>query len=348
MKKKQRLAIDDALNSALKPPARKPSDNLNSLLSQYAPAPDASKETSAAGEASLEVKALEYITPAHGATPAQRASAAQNDFEPLHRAADAQRSTPAQQTTVAGFTRVPHELLDRILPTLDTYDQSLLIRLYRLTRGFNKDTCRVSVPTLSKACNISERQIRKSIIKLEGRGFIQRIGQDFGNKDLALRGTTFKIFLSDAAPARRTAHAQQTTPARHTTHAPSAANKVNTQKENTQTQEEPSAGVRVSSRFTIEECRRYAEHLRSTGQGINNPGGYATTIHRTGEADVMIEAFLNPAPARASVDASQCPDCQGSGFWYPNGTSGGVAKCKHVNLEKGSANTPDQVESSNS
>ncbi len=40
MKKKQRLAIDDALNSALKPPpARRSSENLTSLLSQYAPAP---------------------------------------------------------------------------------------------------------------------------------------------------------------------------------------------------------------------------------------------------------------------------------------------------------------------
>ncbi|MBA3765528.1 MAG: replication protein [Acidobacteria bacterium] len=188
MKKKQRLAIDDALNSALKPPARKPSDNLNSLLSQYAPASDALEETSASGAASPEVNALKHIAPAHSATPASSAAAAQNDFEPLHRAAVAQHSTPAQQTAVAGFTRIPHEVLDRILPTLDTYDQSLLIRLYRLTRGFNKDTCRVSVPTLAKACNISERQIRKSIIKLEGRGFIQRVGQDFGNKDLALRG----------------------------------------------------------------------------------------------------------------------------------------------------------------
>ncbi len=50
------------------------------------------------------------------------------------------------------------------------------------------------------------------------------------------------------------------------------------------------------SRFTIEECRRYAKHLQSTGQGIKNPGGYATSIHRTGKADVLIEEFLNRTP----------------------------------------------------
>ncbi len=116
--------------------------------------------------------------------------------------------------------------------------------------------------------------------------------------------------------------------------ASSAPNKVNTQKENTQTQE-TAAGVRVGSKFTIEECRRYAQHLQSSGQGINNPGGYATTIHRTGEADELIEKFLNPAVS-IRVDASQCPDCKGSGFYYPNGPTSGVAKCRHDKLIAGS------------
>jgi hypothetical protein len=339
MKKKQRLAIDDALNSALKPPpARRPSDNLNSLLSQYAPPVDDTKKVVPVSEAtSAETTPIEQLTPALRATPVWQATpaystaAAQDEPEPMHRAADAPHATPARQTTVAGFTRIPNDLLDRILPTLDTYDQTLLIRLYRLARGFSSDTCRVSAPTLAKSCNISERQVRKSIVKLEGRGFVQRVEQDFGNKNLALRGTTFKILISDPTLARRATLAQQTTLAQYTTPAPDAANKVNTKKENTQTQE-VGVRVRVGSKFTIEECRRYAEHLRSTGQGINNPGGYATTIHRTGEADELIERFLNPQASTQVVDTSQCPDCKGSGFYYPNGLTGGVAKCKHEKL----------------
>jgi hypothetical protein len=47
----------------------------------------------------------------------------------------------------------------------------------------------------------------------------------------------------------------------------------------------------VGSKFSLEECRRYAESLR--GEGIQNPGGYATAIHRSGEADDRIEAFLS-------------------------------------------------------
>jgi hypothetical protein len=33
-----------------------------------------------------------------------------------------------------------------------------------------------------------------------------------------------------------------------------------------------------------------------------------------------------------SVETSSCPDCGGSGWWYPEGESKGVAKCKHEKL----------------
>jgi DNA-binding Lrp family transcriptional regulator len=285
-------------------------------------------ETAGDRETEQETPA-QHATPVLSTTPVHYAAPAQNASEPLHRAAAARHTTPAQQTTVAGFTRVPNELLDRIVPTLDTYDQSVLIRLYRLARGFNSDTCRVSVPTLAKACNISERQTRKSIVRLEGRGLVQRIEQDFSNKNMALRGTTFKILISDAAPARRASPEHQTAPAQHATPARGAANKVNTQKENTQTQK----GVGAGSRFTKEECRKYADHLRSTGQGITNPGGYATAIHRTGEADELIAAFLIPVEQTPTINVSQCPDCEGTGWFFPNGPGKGAAKCKHLNYQ---------------
>jgi len=37
------------------------------------------------------------------------------------------------------------------------------------------------------------------------------------------------------------------------------------------------------------ECRRYADILKS--EGIQNPGGYATKIYRSGEADELIDSF---------------------------------------------------------
>ncbi len=32
-------------------------------------------------------------------------------------------------------------------------------------------------------------------------------------------------------------------------------------------------------------------------------------------------------------DASRCPDCMGTGFYYPAGTAKGVAKCKHAKMK---------------
>src|SRR5215212_2592641 len=56
------------------------------------------------------------------------------------------------------FTRIPNGILDRVLPTLNPYDQLVLLRLYRLSRGFGKEECTVGYQTLAVACNMSARQ----------------------------------------------------------------------------------------------------------------------------------------------------------------------------------------------
>ncbi len=40
----------------------------------------------------------------------------------------------------------------------------------------------------------------------------------------------------------------------------------------------------------------------------------------------------NTKREEASQDYKNCPDCSGSGFWYPEGIEKGVAKCKHAKL----------------
>jgi hypothetical protein len=49
----------------------------------------------------------------------------------------------------------------------------------------------------------------------------------------------------------------------------------------------------------------------------------------------QLERESREAPESAvstPVDASKCPDCGGSGWWYPEGTEKGVAKCRHANI----------------
>lgn len=87
------------------------------------------------------------------------------------------------------------------------------------------------------------------------------------------------------------------------------------------------------SKFSLEECRLYADHLHTTGQGITNPGGFAMTIYRSGISDAFIEKFLHPTDGEAPLDTSACPDCKGTGFHYPHGVEQGVVKCKHEGLK---------------
>lgn len=254
----------------------------------------AAEPEAAEGEASRQaITPARRATPALHAAPAQRASAAQSEPEPLHGAAAARRAAPAQHAAVAGYTRVSNDLLDRILPTLDTYDQALLIRLYRLSRGFNSETCRVSVPTLAKACNVSERQVRKSVGKLEARELIERVEQDFGNKDRALRGTIFRILIADPTPAHGATPARTATPARGAAPAYGAANKDKSLKGNNK------KGI---NRLTPEEIRSFTTTVASLlgeGQSIEEVElKFAPTMHPVDWATVRSTALAQSPPKK--------------------------------------------------
>ncbi|HEY9405805.1 MAG TPA: hypothetical protein VIQ24_24355 [Pyrinomonadaceae bacterium] len=94
------------------------------------------------------------------------------------------------------------------------------------------------------------------------------------------------------------------------------------------------------SKFSLQDCRRYAQHLHSTGQGIRNPGGFARIIYESGSEDEMIALFLAKLePERvergelpAPLDPSACPDCEGRimrPVAGPGDYSKGVTKCRH-------------------
>ncbi len=254
--------------------------------------------------------------------------------EPVRKVRDAENTSHAETAPVRGHLRVPNEILYNIFPSLKPSEAIVLLRLYALSHGFQKNTCTVSLDKLASGCNLSRTQTRVCVRSLERKRFIKSRGTDNTNSQKDLRGLHFEVNLMSPARADSAPHTKSASRAEN------APNKVNTQKENTQTQDTPAASVRVGSKFSLDECRRYAKHLQSTGQGINNPGGYATTIHRTGEADLLVESFLHPEATielAANLDTSRCPDCNGTGFYYPQGTKGGVARCKHERLRmKGS------------
>jgi hypothetical protein len=241
-----------------------------------------------------------------------------------------------------GYFQYLNDLSDRVITELKLkpFEQVVLNRLYRLSRGWKSEECTVGLGALAKQCVMSRTSVQKSIGILVEKGLIEDLGEDKkggkeGKRYRVLPGMTIppRTIPKDTMVKNEATIVSDTTGTRGTI--PSATTNKDSNKDLKNTHSNTD-GVRVGSKFTIEECRRYAQHLQSTGQGINNPGGYATTIHRTGEADMLIESFLHPEAPDSSLnlDASQCPDCKGTGFYYPKGVEGGVARCKHEQLGK--------------
>ena len=251
--------------------------------------------------------------------------ASQNDRQPESDRQPFPDSHPshllAGVSPVPGFLRLPNTIVDNVLRLLDTDEQAIYVQMYRLSWGHHKPTCFISLPRLSERTNIRMTSLKAALKRLEARGLLVKSNLTLGY------GKQQGIEYSVASPDRQPESDRQSSSGRQSR---GDSIKVNTQKETHNTAE----SVRVGSRFTLEECRRYAEHLRSTGQGINNPGGYATTILRTGEADEAMAAYLSPVDGAPTVDVSACPDCRGTGFWYPDGQEKGVAKCRHARLQE--------------
>jgi DNA-binding Lrp family transcriptional regulator len=223
---------------------------------------------------------------------------------------------------VKGYLRLHFQILDHLYPQLDPFERAVHETLYRLTWGFSRETCTISYQRIAERTNMSPKSAQRAVGKLEGKGLIRKVGQVIGYQKE--QGIEFSV-----VPAPRLAlESRQVTQSRLVRETDMIDSVLQTN--NTQTQ----VGVSVGSRFSLEECRRFADHLKATNQGITNPGGYATKIFRSGEADELIEAFMNPP---VKIDPNQCPDCSGSNFIYidPSNRDRGVKPCKHERLKQG-------------
>jgi len=228
-----------------------------------------------------------------------------------------------EQIYSKGHLRLNHDFFDKVVTQLEPHEQLLFIHLLRYRKGMTETTVILSFPALARRTRLSQSSLNRAAKSLEAKGLIQRESYTFGRNHQ--QGTTFRL-VTPTSLITGTGHSRETGPVAET-------RIINTHiKEHTNTAVQ-SAGGRVSSsvsRFSLAECRKYADSLRT--DGITNPGGYATKIHRSGEADELIEKFLNPTPQPAPVDANACPDCSGSGWWYPQGKDKGAARCKHDQL----------------
>jgi hypothetical protein len=236
---------------------------------------------------------------------------------------------------VSGYHLEFNQVTDYLLPQLAENEQAVYGQLYRLTWGFQRARAIIGIPKLAGRAHVGESTTRRIVKALEKKGLIKMVRLVFGlNHE---QGYEFEVYPPPALlkhlesqGSRRKRVSDAVSLADTASPANAATMKDNVFVSKTTPTQTP-ASVGAASRFSLEECRRYADHLKATGQGITNPGGYATKIFRSGEADALVDAFLNPP---VQLDASQCPDCQGRGWAYIDDANRdlGVKPCKHPRL----------------
>lgn len=90
------------------------------------------------------------------------------------------------------------------------------------------------------------------------------------------------------------------------------------------------AGAGAGSSYTFDERQRYAKNQRPP----LGSGWMAQSA--SGKYDELVGEWLRrqagDVPAEDVVDAVACPDCKGTGMWYPEGYEKGAAKCRHEKL----------------
>ena len=258
------------------------------------------------------------------------------------------QQTMVYQTTIdnsKGYYPVFNDISDRLIPELqlDPYQQAVLQRLYRLSRGWKSEECEVGLGTLAKYCVMSRSQVQRSVAKLIEKGLLESLGSSKkgskeGNRYRVLPGLKTlprqtipnRTIVSETTPDDTIVREGETSSRENTVVSQGIVPRGTNKNSNKELKDNTHTSVGVGSKFSLEECKRFAEHLQKTGQGINNPGGYATAIFRSGEADAQIEGFLNPP---APVEYGNCLDCGGSGYYYPEGVEKGVKICKHEKLK---------------
>lgn len=90
---------------------------------------------------------------------------------------------------VRGYYPTFNDISDRLVPEmkLDAYEQVVLYRLYRLSRGWQQETCVVGHTKLANSTNLSRSTVQKTVAKLLERQLIENLG-DCGND-----GTEYRV-----------------------------------------------------------------------------------------------------------------------------------------------------------
>jgi hypothetical protein len=109
----------------------------------------------------------------------------------------ARHATLAHYASIKGELRVPNTINFSLFPTLDPFAKAVYYQLFLLSHGFRKDTCLINLPTLARLVLMSQRKVQNTIVYLESRGLIKRIGSKLGGEK---RGNYYQVLIPENVP----------------------------------------------------------------------------------------------------------------------------------------------------
>lgn len=92
---------------------------------------------------------------------------------------------------------MPHEITDKLWPTLDQPMQSVYMVLFRLSWGFGKRTCKIGLRKLAERANLSLNPTRSATRRLEARGLVVNTGVDNASSSGDERGIEWRVELPE-------------------------------------------------------------------------------------------------------------------------------------------------------
>lgn len=131
--------------------------------------------------------------PSHGTPRHNPLSPAKTKVEKLPAADVQQPRTSSKLAEIVleehGYYPTFNDISDRLVPELklDAYEQVVVYRMYRLSRGWQKDTCVIGHTKLANSTNLSRSTVQKTVARLIERGLIENLG-DCGND-----GTEYRV-----------------------------------------------------------------------------------------------------------------------------------------------------------
>ncbi len=136
---------------------------------------------------------------------------------------------------VEGYLQIPNRIADHLLPLLSPHSQLVYLRLYRLSWGFNKPYCTVSLPKLAEKTQLSQSSVQRAVGDLEAKGLIRKAERIFGKSKV--QGITYEVVIGTSL-VTETRSVSRTSPVREPT------NKVLKDTSKTEVSENPIYAVR--------------------------------------------------------------------------------------------------------